>query len=110
IFPTGDLPKNRAFTSAIYDPATNVMTIFSGSLEGGERVNDTWFLSHANGTGGTPAWSTFSHSRLDDPSYRDSHSAVYDASRNVMIIYGGEGYFSGYALGDIFFLSHANGQ
>lgn len=112
LFPTGGPPQARAYGSAIYDPLSNVMTIFGGStgLEGG-GTNDTWFLADANGTGGTPVWSTFSHSLEDDPRYRDLNTAVYDASRNVMIIYGGEPLNDdGNVLGDVFFLSHANGQ
>lgn len=107
LFPTGGPPPDRAYSSAIYDPVSNAMTIFGGAY----GLNDTWFLAHANGTGGTPAWSTFSHSLSDDPHVRDSHTAVYDPSSNVMIIYGGEP-LNDYSveLGDVFFLSHANGQ
>jgi Galactose oxidase, central domain len=111
LFPTGGPPGARVLSSATYDPVSNVMTIFGGALgsEGGS-TNDTWFLSNANGAGGTPAWSTFTQSRTDDPQFRDSHTAVYDASRNVMIIYGGETQLIDWVLGDVFFLSHANGK
>jgi len=110
LFPTGGPPQGRALSSAIYDPVSNVMTIFGGALGTGGSTNDTWFLTHANGAGGTPAWSTFSQSLVDDPQFRDSHTGVYDASRNVMIVYGGEINALNWVLGDTFFLSHANGQ
>jgi len=111
LFPTGEPPAARAYTTAIYDPASGVMTVFGGSLglEMGD-TNDTWFLSNANGAGGTPSWTTFSQNLTDDPRYRDSHSAVYDASRNVMIIYGGEDSHYSSGMSDVFFLSHANGH
>lgn len=109
--PTGGPPAGRVYASAIYDPVSGVMTVFGGSLgdEMGD-TNDTWFLSNANGVGGTPSWSTFTQNLIDDPRYRDSHSAVYDASRNLMIIYGGEDVYDTQGMSDMFFLSHANGH
>ena len=111
LFPTGGPPAGRVYGTAIYDPVSDVMTVFGGCLgiDMGD-TNDTWFLSNANGAGGTPAWTTFSQNLADDPRYRDSHSAVYDASRNVMIIYGGEELYDTSGMSDVFFLSHANGH
>lgn len=111
LFPAGG-PQARAFSSAIYDPVSNVMTVFGGALAfEGATTNDVWFLAGANGSAGTPVWSTFFHSLTDDPTFRDSHTAVYDASRNIMIIFGGEplGDYT-YFFGGVFFLSDANGQ
>ena len=85
--PTGTLPDARYFFASVYDAATNSMVVFGGSATPG-FVNDVWTLSHADGTGGTPAWTQLSPSGTA-PSARDAHTAVYNAANNRMIVFGG---------------------
>lgn len=105
--PSGSLPTARAASSSVYDPGKNTMTVFAGSDITG-NLNDTWVLSHANGLGGTPAWTQLSGGSTT-PEARFGHSAVYNPLNHVMTIFGGR--VSGnLGTSDVFFLQHANGQ
>ncbi|HEY6291992.1 MAG TPA: kelch repeat-containing protein [Terriglobia bacterium] len=86
IFPSGPAPPARAFTSAVYDATNNRMIVFGGF--NGSYLGDLWVLTNANGIGGTPAWLESTPSGA--PSPRSGHSAVYDASLDRMIVFGGE--------------------
>ena len=79
----GSMPASRFDHSAIYDPARQRMVVFGGNDGGGPR-NDVWALSLAD----PPAWNYL----VPDgavPAARFGHSAVYDASRDRMVIFGG---------------------
>ncbi len=111
------VPLQRAYSSATYDPASNVMTIFGGIAygDGGEPLNDVFVLSDANNTGGPPAWTQIAQASVDYATWRGKHTAVYDASKNTMMVFGGQValvYYGGadVATNDLFFLSHANGK
>ena len=102
--PTGTAPSARGYAAAVYDPANNIMVLYGGNDDSGLR-GDVWVLSHANGVGGTPAWTQLAPSGAPAP--RGQLSAIYDATNNRMTIFGGQG-ASG-ALGDVWVLSNANG-
>ena len=80
--PTGTPPSGRYLTSAIYDPVRDQMLIFGGSSTSG-YVNDTWALALAS-----PAWTHLAPGGTL-PSARYGHSAIYDPTRDRMIVYGG---------------------
>ncbi len=106
--PSGALPAPRQWHSAVYDPGTNTMIIYGGNNCFSTQFSDVWILSHADGTGGTPTWTELFPAGVG-PGARESQSAVYDATNNIMIIFGG--YASGIgAFNDTWDLSHANGQ
>jgi len=106
---TGPKPAPRSDQSAVYDPGTNRMIIFGGGLGfASPCANDVWALSNANGTGGSPTWTRLSPSGTPPPP-RLRHAALYDAGTNTMIVYGGNDCFST-RYGDLWVLSHANGQ
>lgn len=88
----GQIPDARFYSSAIYDVTNNVMTIFGGAIDGGTGFC-TWFcvLTYANGVGGVPTWFGNNEGPLDGPGNDAQHTAVYDASRNAMIVFGGSG-------------------
>src|ERR1035438_8583886 len=46
---------HRTLTGTSGRCGTNVLTIYAGD-SGSTGLSDVWTLSHANGTGGTPAW------------------------------------------------------
>lgn len=102
-------PAARIFHTAVYDQASNRMIVFGGcaDLACDIPLNDTWVLSNANGTGGTPTW-TQQNPTGTLPSPRCFHNAVYDAANNRMIVYSGEttGHTS---LSDVWVLTNANG-
>ncbi len=108
--PTGSVPTTRDGHTAVYDSANNLMIIFGGDnwnpiSQVGPSLNDTWVLSHANGLGGTPAWTQLSPTG-GPPETRCQHTAVYDTTNNRMIIFGGNNGL----LNDVWVLSNANGQ
>ena len=106
LLPTGGPPSARESSTAIYDPSTNSLVVYGGD-SGGTPVGDIWILSHANGTGGTPAWTQLAPSN-SGPVARSGHTAAYDSQNNVMTIYGG--YDGTSVLSDAWVLSGANGQ
>ncbi len=112
--PGGSAPKGVYASSAVYDAANNVMTVFGGeNLARDTFTNGVWTLSHANGLGGTPQWTNIlADGAAGSPAQRWSHSAVYDIANNRMIVFGGEA-FSGAAsvscFNDVWVLANANG-
>ncbi len=99
-------PAGRALHSAVYDKGSNRMIVFGGVVGNGNVIfNDVWVLSHANGQGGTAVWTQLSPSGSLPP-VRYSHTAVYDAKNNRMVIFGG---YNGNYLSDVWVLSNANG-
>jgi hypothetical protein len=106
-------PAARSGHTAVYDWAGSNMIVFGGSTNGtsgGGCLADTWVLSNANRVGGTPTWTNLTTSG-GPPTARVGHSAVYDPTSNSMIIFGGQDCSSpAVDLGDVWVLSHANGQ
>ncbi len=112
--PGGLLPTGVFSSSAVYDPANNIMTVFGGAnLAFTAYSNGVWTLSHANGLGGTPQWTNIvANGAAGSPTKRISHTAVYDTANNRMIIFGGEafsGRFSISGFNDVWVLANANG-
>ena len=103
--PSGTPPAARESASAVYDSVNNIMTLYGGDI-GGSGLGDVWVLSHANGTGGTPAWTKLSASGTP-PGIRTGQTATYDPATNHMTIFGGIN--NGLTLSDSWVLSSANG-
>ena len=103
-------PAQRFGHSAVYDQTNDRMTIFGGLAFSGERsdvgFNDTWVLAYANGLGGTPAWTKLKPAGLP-PGTRCEHTAVYDATSDQMMIFGGVNEDAVYYV--VWVLTHANG-
>ena len=98
---TGGPPSARDLATAIYDPSGSRMIVFGGE-NNGSFLNDTWQLSLA----ATPAWTQLSPTG-SPPSARYAHTAILDAPRNRVVIYGGAN--GAPALSDVFALSLAGG-
>ena len=105
---SGTVPSGREAATAVYDPTNNVMTVYGGDV--GTAVDgDVWVLSHANGMGGTPAWTQLAPTG-PAPVARSGHSAIYDAANNRMTIYAGQTSNSvTNLLNDFWVLTNANG-
>jgi hypothetical protein len=75
-------------------------------------MSDVWVLTHADGTGGTPAWTKLiPDSPSGAPSAREHLQAVFDPGTDRMIFYGGytsPGNCSG-VVSDVWVLDHADG-
>ena len=108
---TGGPPPGQYFSTAVYDSANNVLTVFGGTGLLGTTcglTNAVWALSHANGTGGTPVWTNLvPQGAPGAPSNRQATFAIYESSSNTMTIFGGRA--RNKALNDSWVLSHANG-
>jgi hypothetical protein len=109
LFPTGGPPANRLYFSAFYDAANNRMIVFSGlSVDGSQSVPDVWVLSNANGLGGTPSWTQLSPLG-GPPQGQISYMGGYDATDNILILFGGLESGENKATNAVWTLSNANG-
>ncbi|MFZ5876513.1 MAG: kelch repeat-containing protein [Nitrospirota bacterium] len=112
LIPPGDpgAPSPRADADSVYDPATNRMIIFGGQNETFDSINETWVLTNANGLTGLPTWIQLSPTGGPPPERFDNKIA-YDASNNLLIVFGGMNWTSGTLtpLNDVWILTHANG-
>ena len=108
---TGGPPPGQYFSTAVYDSANNVLTVFGGTGLLGTTcglTNAVWALSHANGTGGTPVWTNLvPQGAPGAPSNRSATFGIYEPDTNTMTIFGGSARNG--AVNDTWVLSHANG-
>ncbi len=110
--PTGGPPAARANHTAVYDSGTNSMIVFGGQNGANATpptLHDVWVLSNANGLGGTPAWTQLTFTG-GPPSGQQGHTAVYDSTNNLMIVFGGWLSQATGVSNAVWVLSHANGQ
>jgi hypothetical protein len=81
--------------TAVYDDQNN-MTVFGGSTDAfgttGALTNDLRKLSKADDSSGTPQWAAIP---ISGPGKRWGHAAVYDSTRDQMIVFGGSTQTSG---------------
>jgi len=106
--PTGVKPAPRIGHTAVYDSTNSRMIVFGGGIgRSSPCENDVWVLSDANGVAGTPSWAHITAAG-SAPAPRLVHTAVYDPNTNRMMIFGGNGCFSG-NFNDVWVLSNANG-
>jgi hypothetical protein len=82
-------PANRLQHAAVYLPSTNTMTIFGGADFNGTLFGDTWVLSHANGLGGTPTWTSLVFNGTVPVESSRYNNGVIDTVNNRMIMFGG---------------------
>ena len=104
LLPSGATPGARYGSSAVYDPASNRMTIFGGDNGGFLKYSDTWVLANANGLGGTPTWTQIPAPTAD----RYNMAYVFDVTANALTIFGGV--TQGTLKNDVARLSSANGS
>ena len=104
-------PANRAQHAAVYGPTTNTMTIFGGNDNNGAYLGDTWALSHANGLGGTPTWTSLVFNGKGPVESSRWNGGVIDTVNNRMIMFGGGAAGSGTdgPLWTTWVLTHPNG-
>jgi hypothetical protein len=109
-------PSKRAFSTAIYEPSSNRLTLFGGSPGTSlnaffGQFNDTWVLTNANGKSGTPEWQRLSPATAPPPhtlpAARSGHVAVFDQQHDVMTIFGGG--TAEAILRTVWVLTHADG-
>ncbi len=95
----GSAPAARTNAAAAYDQTRNQLILFGGqdgSANPCSTFSDVWVLGNANGLGGSPVWmSPQIINGVQLPSGQNAASAVYDAVRGVMTIFGGTGMVNG---------------
>lgn len=101
IVPSTPFPPPRTGATATYDPTGDRLILFGGNGQGGP-LGDTWQLS----LGGTPSWAPLSPSGAP-PDARYAHTAILDAPRNRIVVYGGA--VDAGAFNDVWALSLAGG-
>ena len=82
--PAGGPPDARSRHSAIYDSVRDRLVIFGGKDASG-LWDDLWSLSFA----GTPTWTLLAPSGIAPPA-RAGHKAIYDVTRDRMVLFGGD--------------------
>ena len=84
VAPSGGPPDLRSRHSAIYDSVRDRMVVFGGT-NGTDLWGDLWSLTFA----GTPAWTLLTPAGTPPPP-RVGHKAIYDATRDRMVLFGGD--------------------
>ncbi len=95
-------PAGRYFHTAIHLPASDQMLVFGG-ITNFVDGNNSWMLDL-----GPLRWSPFAEPREPGdpmPAARHGHSAIYDPSRDEMIVFGGQEGLGGALLGDLWRLT-----
>jgi hypothetical protein len=83
ILPAGTAPSAHAYHTAIYDPVRDRMVVFGGISASPD--NNVWALSLA----GSPTWSQLAPAGTL-PNGRSTHTAIYDPTRDRMVVFGGQ--------------------
>ncbi len=90
----GGAPNGRLGHSAIVDGPRRRLVIFAGDGDESAGIyqtkNDVWSLS----LDGAPAWTAI-HPSGTTPPRRRAHTAIFDAPRDRMIVFGGVGFDAG---------------
>ncbi|TMQ74017.1 MAG: hypothetical protein E6K81_01645 [Candidatus Eisenbacteria bacterium] len=97
--PSGSPPPARFGHTAIFDAPRGRMVVFAG-YDAGTFLGDIWALDLA----GAPAWTAIAPSGTP-PGPRVSHTAIFDAPRNRMVVYGGSLGSDGTPTGEIWALA-----
>ena len=82
--PSGTAPSARIDHATIYDPIRHRLILFGGTDAGGNVLNDVWALSLS----GSPAWTQLAPTG-SAPAARGAATAVYDATRDRLVLFGG---------------------
>jgi hypothetical protein len=105
ILASGSPPSPWSQQTAVYDAATNRVTVFGGATTAG-LTNQVLTLTGANSLSGTPAWVDLTPTS-GPPEARSLASAV-EATQSRMIVFGGRG--NGARLRDVWVLEQTQGR
>jgi len=108
ILPTSGLPPYpRSGAVMGYDNASNRLVLHGGA-DACAYVNlaEARTLTHADGTGGTPTWTTLPLSN-PTPGGRSDHAGIYDPMTDRLVTFGGIDASGSEWLGDVFLITNA---
>ena len=100
LVPTGAAPSARYAHTAVYDPVRDRMVVSAGADDHGAALGDSWSLA----LGDAPAWSVLAPSG-PQPAPREWQTAVLDAPRDRMVMFGGSNGINGPPRDDLWELS-----
>ena len=103
-------PGTRSQAAAIYDAATNQMFMFGGQhAPTAIDFNDTWVVNNVIASSAT-TFNSLNWTKVTVagtlPSDRFGHSAVYNATSDAMIVFGGGTGFPGPCVNQLWVLKH----
>ncbi len=98
---TTGAPSNRRGQAAVYDRVHDRIVMFGGGQDNDVYLNDCWALSLS----GTPVWTQL-NPKGTPPGFRGFASAIYDSTRNRMVVFGG--YAGSGVFNDVWSLSFAD--
>jgi hypothetical protein len=98
IEPESGFPSGAVTPSTIFDPVRDQMILYGGET-GSVSQGETWSLS----LGESPRWMQWTTN--SGPGGRNAHTAVYDARRDRMLVFGGYRYAGGINFNDLWSLS-----
>jgi len=91
---------------AIYDQINKRMTIYGGN-DSASVFNDTWVLSNADTTTGSPTWTLI---KAKGAAKRTAAAAIYNPGTNQMTVFAGNSVnFGAGVTSSVLVLSKANG-
>lgn len=101
-------PGGRWLASAVYNPRTDRMILFGGSIGYTAPCTDElWILEHVSGRGAPPSWTKIPRS-AEWPAPRADHRMAYDAATNRLMLLGGHDCIAP-TFDDYWILKHADG-
>lgn len=103
---SGAPTSSEASKTTVYDSVNNRLIVYLP--EAPSVASQVWVLTNANGLGGTPTWTQLQPTGTA-PQTGGLATAVYDATANQLILYGGCGGNCSPALAGVFVLTNANG-
>jgi len=107
--PSGTIPT-LSQTAFAYDSARNTLIVYGGYDGSGVAHTDTWILSNANGTGGTPAWTQLSTASTPPTATSTAAVAGYDSATQRFFIFGGLDPTAVTSTNSVYVLTNATGS
>jgi hypothetical protein len=84
LLPVPQAPSPRSSASAVFDPVRNRFLVFGGGYGAAGVLNDVWALDVT----AQPIWTRIVPAGTPPPP-RSSHAAIYDPTRDRMVVFGG---------------------
>ncbi|HEX7880848.1 MAG TPA: hypothetical protein VF720_15655, partial [Candidatus Eisenbacteria bacterium] len=106
--PTGTPPSPRRRFAFHYDATAKRALVYGGDDPCGAPSGDVFVLNNADGTGGTPAWTSLPLSNGGAPA-GSGIAGTYDGTTNRLLALGGRGADGTTLLPDVVIIEKANG-